>query len=148
MLGIVTALFIPVFLWSSGLTSGTRSFWELSGLIATERIVLEEVNLRHASTVASANCTIYVRNIGKTLVTISDVFITDEYSGATYQYGTSKFTTSDPVTNNPITSIMQGELMKIYIPPGMLGFNPATGTTYLVKVFTTRGVGDQYQVKA
>ena len=148
MLGIVTALFIPVFLWSTGLTSGTRSFWELSGMIATERIVLEEVNLRPAPSVASANCTIYVRNIGKTLITISDVFITDEFTGQTYAYGTSKFTTRDPVTNNPITSIMQGDLMKIYIPPGNLGFNPTTSRTYLIKVFTTRGVGDQYQVKA
>jgi len=143
MLGIVTVLFIPIFIWSTGLTEGVRSFWELSGLVATERIVIEEVNLRGDS----SNCTIYVRNIGKTAVKISDVFISEGESGPTYQYGTSKFMTRDPVTNNPIDSIMQGDLMKIYIG-NLAPLNLKKETTYLVKVFTTRGVGDVYQVKA
>jgi len=142
MLGIVTVLFIPIFVWSTGLTSGTRSFWERSGLIATERIVVEEVNLKGGS----SDCTIYVRNIGKTSILISDVFVLDEFSGASYQYGTSQFTTRDPVTNNPVGSIVQGELLKVYI--GNLGFAATKGRTYVVKVFSERGVGDIFQVKA
>jgi len=142
MLGIVTVLFIPIFIWSTGLTEGTRSFWERSGVIATERIVIEEVSLKGGST----DCTIYVRNIGKTTVMISDVFIIDEYSGTEHKYGTSQFTTRDPVTNNPISSIVQGDLMKIYV--GILGFTSQKDRTYSVKAFTTRGVGDNYQVKA
>lgn len=142
MLGIVTVLFIPIFLWSTGLTAGTRSFWERSGLIATERIVVEEVNLKGGS----SECTIYVRNIGKTDVSISDVFITDESTGAEHKYGQSQFTTRDPISNSPIGSILQGDLMKVYV--GNLGFTPTTGRTYIIKIFTGRGVGDVYQVKA
>jgi len=142
MLGIVTVLFIPIFIWTTGLTEGTRSFWERSGVIATERIVIEEVSLKGGST----DCTIYVRNIGKTNVMVSEVFIIDEYSGAVYQYGTSQFITLDPLTNNPISSIVQGDLMKISV--GILGFTSQKDRTYAVKVFTTRGVGDNYQVKA
>ena len=146
MLGIVTALFIPVFLWSSGLTSGTRSFWELSGMIATERIVIEEVNLQGGS----SNCTIYVRNIGKTAIIISDIVISDETLGLTYLHDTSKFQTSRLEGQTwqlvPNLAIIQGDLMKIFIPT--LGFTPTQDFTYMVKVFTIRGVGDQYQVKA
>jgi hypothetical protein len=111
-------------------------------MIATERIVIEEVNLR----ASSSNCTIYVRNIGKTAIVISDVLIVKGDSGPTYSYDKSQFTTRDPVTNAVIGSIVQGELMKVYI--STLGFNPATETTYLVKVSTERGVLDIYQVKA
>ncbi len=142
MLGIVTVLFIPIFVWSSGLTSGTRSFWERSGLIATERIVVEEVNLKGGS----SDCTIYVRNIGKTSIVVSDVLVLDEYSGASFQFGTSQFAIRDPVTNGPVSSVVQGELLKVYI--GNLGFTATNGRTYVVKVFTERGVGDIYQVKA
>lgn len=142
MLGIVTVLFIPIFLWSTGITSGTRSFWERSGLIATERIVVEEVNLKGGS----SDCTIYVRNIGKTDVSVSDVFITDEFTNAEHKYGTFQFTTRDPVSNNHVGSIFQGDLMKVYV--GNLGFTATKGRTYIVKVFTERGVGDIYQVKA
>lgn len=142
MLGIVTILFIPIFIWSTGLTSGTRSFWERSGMIATERIVIEEVNLK----AGSSNCTIYVRNIGKTGITISNIFIVKGEVGPTYSYDNSMFTTRNPVTNAQITSVVQGDLMKVYI--SNLGFSPATDTTYSVKAFTERGVGDTYQVKA
>jgi len=141
MLGIVTVLFIPIFIWATGLTAGTRSFWELSGLVATERIVAEEVNLKGGS----SNCTVYVRNIGKTAVVISDVIISEE-SGPVYDYDKFEFTTRDPVTNNLISSIVQGDLIKIYI--NSLGFTPTKDKTYVVKVFTERGVGDFYQVKA
>lgn len=142
MLGIVTVLFIPIFVWSTGLTTGTQSFWERSGLIATERVVIEEVNLKGGS----SDCTIYVRNIGKTSIVVADVFVSDEFSGASYQYKTSQFATRDPVTNNPVSSIVQGELLKVYVEN--LGFTATQGRTYVVKVFTERGVGDIYQVKA
>jgi len=143
LLGIVTVLFIPIFIWSTGLTEGTRSFWERSGLIATERIVIEEVNLKGGA----SNCTIYVRNIGKTLITISEVYIFEGDSGTPYQYLKAKFTTTDPVTNAPIESILQGDLIKIYIS-NLSPLVSKKDTTYVVKVFTTRGVGDIYQVKA
>lgn len=142
MLGIVTVLFIPIFIWATGLTEGTRSFWELSGLVATERVVIEEVNLKGGS----SDCTIYVRNIGKTAVVVSDVFISEE-SGAAHQFDNSRFTTRNPVTGAVISSMVQGDLMKIYID-NLVPLNPVKDRTYAVKVFTTRGVGDFYQVKA
>ncbi len=142
MLGIVTVLFIPVFLWSTGLTSGTRDFWERSGMIATERIVIEETSLRRSST----NSTVYVRNIGKTAATMGDIFIVDDYTSATYHFGSGQFTVTDPVTGNPMSSSLQGDLMKIYI--ANIGFTPTADRTYVIKAFTSRAVGDMVQVKA
>lgn len=134
MLAIVTVLFIPVFIWSTGLTTETRSFWESSSLTATERVVIEEVNLR--GTVPS--CTIYVRNIGKTAVIVDNVFISQP-DGSLHNYDKPSLAT-DP------DSVIQGDLMTITISD--LGFSPARNATYTVKVFTTRGVGDTYQVRA
>jgi hypothetical protein len=71
ILGVVTVLFIPVFIWATGMTSQTQDSWRLSGLIATERIVIEEVNLM----ANSDSCTIYVRNIGKTAASVNGVLI-------------------------------------------------------------------------
>ncbi len=71
ILGVVTVLFIPVFIWATGMTSQTQDSWTLSGLIATERIVIEEVNLK----ANSDSCTIYVRNIGKTAASVNGVLI-------------------------------------------------------------------------
>lgn len=142
ILAIVTVLFIPIFIWSTGFTAKTQTFWEISGTIATERIVIEEVNLRGEV----PDCTIYVRNIGKTAIIVDNIFISEEDGGPLYQYDKSKFTTSDPVTDNPIDSIIQGDLIKITI--SNLGFKPEPDETYTVKVYTTRGVGDTYQVVA
>jgi flagellin-like protein len=134
ILAIVTVLFIPVFIWSTGLTAETQSFWEISGLVATERIVIEEVNLRGNLT----SCTIYVRNIGKTAIDVDNVFISAT-EGPLYKYVKPDFST-DP------ESVIQGDLMTINIPD--LGFTPTAAETYTVKVFTTRGVGDTYQLVA
>jgi len=134
ILAIVTVLFIPVFIWSTGLTAETQSFWEISGLIATERIVIEEVNLRGGVT----SCTIYTRNIGKTAIIVDNVFISPP-DGAVHTYAKPQFSTD-------FDSVVQGDLMTINIPD--LGFTPTLGDTYTVKVYTTRGVGDTYQVVA
>ena len=135
ILAIVTVLFIPVFIWSTGLTGETKAFWHISGEIATERIVIEEVNLRGGI----PNCTIYVRNIGKTAVTVDDVFISSP-DGSLNIYGKVDFI-SDP------DSVVQGDLMTLTISD-LAGFNPLGNVTYTVKVFTSRGVGDTYQVVA
>jgi flagellin-like protein len=134
ILAIVTVLFIPVFIWSTGLTGETRSFWEVSGLIATERIVIEEVNLRGEV----SNCTIYVRNIGKSAITVDNIFISSP-AGSLYVYEKPSFST-DP------ESVIQGDLMTATI--SYLGFTPDANRTYTVKVFTSRGVGDTYQIVA
>ena len=134
ILAIVTVLFIPVFIWSTGLTEETRSFWEVSGLIATERIVIEEVNLAGGV----PNCTIYIRNIGKSAITVDNIFISS-LDGSLHVYEKPSFST-DP------DSVIQGDLMTATIPN--LGFNPVVNQTYTVKAFTTRGVGDTYQIVA
>jgi len=136
ILAIVTVLFIPVFIWSTGLTAETKSFWEVSGLIATERIVIEEVNLRGGVT----SCTIYIRNIGKTAIIVDNVFVSAP-DGTLYKYerAQAQFSTD-------FDSVVQGDLMTINIPD--LGFTPTLGDTYTVKVYTTRGIGDTYQVVA
>ena len=135
ILAIVTVLFIPVFIWSTGLTAETKSFWHISGEIATERIVIEEVNLRGGI----QNCTIYVRNIGKTAITVDDVFISSP-NGSLNIYGKADFI-SDP------DSVVQGDLITITISD-LGSFVPLGNVTYTVKVFTSRGVGDTYQVVA
>jgi flagellin-like protein len=133
ILAVVTVLFVPVFIWSTGLTAETKSFWEIAGLTATERIVIEEANLR-----GNGSCTIYVRNIGKTAIIMDEVFISSP-DGSLHIYEEPQFST-DP------DSVVQGDLMTVDIPD--LGFTPAGNSTYTVKVFTTRGVGDTYQVIA
>jgi flagellin-like protein len=135
ILAIVTVLFIPVFIWSTGLTAETKSFWNVSGEIATERVVIEEVNLRGGI----PNCTIYVRNIGKTAITVSDVFISSP-DGSLHIYGKVDFV-ADP------DSVVQGDLTTVTISD-LGGFNPVGNVTYTVQAFTSRGVGDTYQVVA
>ncbi len=134
ILAVVTVLFIPVFIWSTGLTAESKSFWEISGLIATERIVVEEVNLRANVT----SCTIYVRNIGKTAIIVDNVFISPS-GGFLYKFEESQLSTD-------VDAIVQGDLMTVGIPD--LGFTPTGNETYTVKAYTTRGVGDTYQVVA
>ena len=133
ILAVVTVLFIPVFIWATGVTSQNQESWGLSGKIATERIVVEEVNLKNGTT----SCTIYVRNIGKTVVTIESVIISRAD-------GTDPFRTypgTAPFTATP-SSEVQGNLITITI--SNLGFTPTT-TTYNIKVVTTLGANDQYQ---
>jgi len=135
ILAVVTVLFVPVFIWSTGLTAETKSFWEISGLAATERIVIEEVYLRGNV----GNCTIYVRNIGKTAIIMDEVFISSP-DGSLYIYEEPQFSTD-------FDSVVQGDLMTVDILD--LGqFTPTGNETYTIKVYTTRGVGDTYQVVA
>jgi len=134
ILAIVTVLFIPVFIWSTGLTGETRSFWEVSGLIATERIVIEEVNLRGGV----PSCTIYVRNIGKSAIILDNIFVSS-LDGSLHTYQKPNFVADQE-------SVIQGDLITATIP--YLGFDPIGNQTYTVQVFTTRGVGDTYQVVA
>jgi len=134
ILAVVTVLFVPVFIWSTGLTAETKSFWEMSGLTATERIVIEEVNLRGNVT----SCTIYVRNIGKTAIIMDNVFISSP-DGSLHIYEEPQFSTD-------FDSVVQGDLITVDIPD--LGFTPTGNEPYTVKVYTARGVGDTYQVVA
>lgn len=151
ILAVVTVLFIPVFIWATGTSSQSQESWQTSGLIATERIVVEEVNLKGGAT----SCNIYVRNIGKTAVTINDVIIVAP-NGNTFifekeeiQSITDQLITREPVTKTLRDSIVQGELIEIFVKDlDHQGLNPYQGQVYTVKVFTTRGVGDVYQVVA
>ncbi len=135
ILAIVTVLFVPVFIWSTGLTAETKSFWEISALAATERIVIEEVNLRGNVT----DCTIYVRNIGKTAIIMDEVFISSP-DGSLHVYEEPQFSTD-------FDSVVQGDLMTVYIS-NLGSLTPIGNETYTVRAYTTRGVGDTYQVVA
>ena len=140
ILAIVTVLFIPVFIWATGTTSETQDSWTLSGTIATERIVIEVVNLKAGMT----SCTIYVRNIGKTTVSIDNVFISlSNGSGSLHVYSQSGSFLS--FTSSPDT-VIQGDLINVTISNLGPAFSPASNETYTVKAFTKRGVGDTYQV--
>jgi hypothetical protein len=138
ILGVVTVLFVPVFIWSTGMTAETRSFWEILGLVTTERIVIEEVNLRGGET----SCTIYIRNIGETAITIDNIFISSP-DGQLYIYEKGDFTSD-------LNSVVKGDLLTLTIPDLTVqgGFTPTSELTYTIKVFTDRGVGDNYQIVA
>jgi hypothetical protein len=134
ILSVVTVLFVPVFIWAAGLTVQTEESWQQSGVAATERIVIEEVNLK------SVDSKIYVRNIGKTTVDVSNVLIASQGdSGIIYPFVEGNFSVDKPLAG-------QGDLITITIQN--LGFTLATGSAYSIQVFTNRGVGDTYQVVA
>jgi hypothetical protein len=137
ILGVITVLFVPVFIWSTGMTAETRSFWEILGLETTERIIIEEVNLRGGQ----SNCTIYIRNIGETATIIDNVYISSP-DGQLYIYKKGDFN-SDP------NSVIKGDLLTITIPNlAVQGFTPISESIYNIKAFTERGVGDNYQIVA
>ena len=149
ILAVVTVMFIPVFIWATGVTSQNQESWRLSGTITTERIVVEEVNLKYNQ---SDICSIYVRNIGKTSVTINDVLITAPNGNiVTYEKTKSEFSTINPVTGNTQDSIIQGDMLEIRITDLKslvpIVNNPANrDKLFTVKVFTTRGVSGEYQI--
>lgn len=163
ILGVVTVLFIPVFIWASGITASTQDSWQQSGVAATERIVIEQVSVARSSSPQS--CTIYVRNIGETVVTINDVLISsaDGSNTHTYEKKASLYPTPTPTppatptpqiktvypqaTASPLNSVIKGGLIAIVIPNLACvdpNFRITSGTTYTIQVFTTRGVGDTY----
>ncbi len=132
ILAVVTVLFIPVFIWATNVASQNQESWQGLGTQATERIVIEEVNLK----VNQPSCTIYVRNIGKTAVTISNVIISQaDGKNGTHVYQGSAFIATPQ-------SVVQGDLITVQI--NALGFS-VWSTTYNIKVATTRGISDQYQ---
>ncbi len=137
ILTVVTVLFIPVFIWASGITSQTQNSWQLSGQTATERIVIEEASLKFGQT----TITLYIRNIGQTAVTINDILITKaDGSGITYPY------VKPQISCNPASTV-QGQLTTVTIS-NLGSFTPQSGVAYTIKAFTTRGVSDSYQVVA
>ena len=141
ILSIVTVLFVPVFIWAAGMTSSTQESWQFSGAVATERIVIEEINLVGSAT--PNTCTIYVRNIGETAITINNIIISaDNTVIQTYQTGS--FVTYKPGTSHgqSITSVSKGNLMEIYI--SNLAFSLTNGKTYSIQVATAKGVSDTY----
>jgi flagellin-like protein len=145
LLGIVTTLFVPVFIWVTGMTSNTNSSWQQSGTIASERIVVEEVNLVGAS---PQYCDIYVRNLGETAISINDVIISS-VSGTSKVYQKTDISTVNPANvAQSLSSVSKGNLIEIRISTAKMGFTVVNGTTYTVQVFTGRGVGDSFQVKA
>jgi len=147
ILAVVTVLFIPVFIWATSMSSQSQDSWNQSGITATERIVVEEVNLKFAQ----PTCTIYVRNIGKTAVTINNVLITTPTGAVfTYEKSRNEFITKNPVTGANQESIIQGDLIEIQITaPNLKGLpvnEPNRDRLFTVKVFTTRGVGGEYEI--
>ncbi len=132
ILAVVTVLFIPVFIWATGVASQNQESWQLSGTMARERIVIEEVNLKTGQT----SCTIYVRNIGTTAVSISNIIIVQaDGKNATHVYQEGNFIATPQ-------SVVQGDLITVQI--NALGFS-VWSTTYNIKVVTTRGISDEYQ---
>ena len=134
---IIIAVIVSVFIWVNETREENEDSGELSGLVATERIVIEEVNLK----ADTANCQIYVRNIGKTIVSLDHVFISlSNGTGPMHPY--SKTYSPPTLTTSP-NSVIQGELIIINIS---LDFTPGSNEAYTVKVFTDRGVVDTYQI--
>ena len=128
ILAIVTVLFIPVFMWATGTSSETEDFWEASGLVVTERVVIEEANIQ-----SSDYCTIYVRNIGKTAVTIANILVTYP-DGYIEPFNIGDFTVSPEY-------VTQGELITIENVPVTY-----SSGIFTIKVITPRGVSDTFQV--
>jgi flagellin-like protein len=144
ILAVVTVLFVPIFMWTTNMSSQTEGSWQASGTAATERIVIEEVNLR----ADQSFCTIYVRNIGKTAVGINDVLIVTENGDTfTYEKSKSEIVTKNPLGTAPLDSIVQGDLIRIEIT-NLKGLSIILNKIYTVKVFTTRGIGGEYQIVA
>ena len=137
ILAVVTVLFIPVFIWVTGMTSQTEDSWTQSALTTTERIVIEEVNLKDGIT----SCTIYVRNIGKTAVSVDNVLIyLSDGTGNMHVYSKSALA----FTTSPSNPVSQGELITVTLPN--LSFAPSANQVYTVKAITTLGKSDESQV--
>ena len=139
---MVTTLFIPVFIWASGLTAQTEDSWSQSAQTSTERIVIEEVSLTDTQII------VYVRNIGKTAVSINDILIENPGNQImTYQESLGELSTVDPETESATQNIIsQGSLIALKITD-LKGLN-TDSIVYTIKVFTTRGVGETYQLAA
>lgn len=143
ILAVVTVLFIPVFIWATGVGGQTEDSWQQSGLAATERIVIEAVSF--AGDQSPQTCTIYVRDVGDTAITIIGAIISEADTNL-HTYERPGYSLYDPITGNTLTSITKGNLMEIWIPD--VGFTLLNQTTYTVRAFTSRGISDTVQVRA
>jgi flagellin-like protein len=152
ILAVVTILFVPVFIWTTGISSQTQDSWTSSALTASERIVIEEVYFA-GTPPATQSCTIYVRNIGETVITINDVIISQN-NGNIHPFQKTQLSTVNPIPPTPhptLLSIAKGELIEIDIPNLAIvdsTYSIIEGVTYTIQVFTTRGVGDTFQITA
>ena len=125
---IIIAVILSVFIWADGTSDENEDSWEASGLLATERVIIEEVNIE-----SGGNCTIHVRNIGKTNVTINNILFT-------LPNGNNEIRNSGDFTPTPQYA-SQGELITIKDIP----ITYSTGI-YTIMVTTLRGVLDIFQV--
>jgi uncharacterized protein (UPF0333 family) len=139
LLVIVIVLFIPVFYWSTNLTVQTKSEVEAQGVTATESIVIEEVSLG----TNQQYCIVYLRNIGKTAVSINDVLIQTGTSTKTYEKSLGELAITNPANGAAKTSSSPGELIAIRIN-NLKGLSLISGQLYTIKVFTTNGVGEEF----
>jgi len=124
------------------MTSQTEDSWSQSAKTSTERIVIEEVSLTNTQIL------VYVRNIGKTAVSISNILIEDSDNKiTTYQESSSELTVVDPKTGTAKENVsVQGDLMALKITDlKELNLN---SIVFSIKVFTDRGVGETYQLVA
>ena len=92
LLVIVMVLFVPIFNWSTNMTVQVEDDLETTGVASTESIVIEEVSLNYDQ----SYCVIYVRNIGSTTVSISNVLIETSGSVKTYQSGLGELAITKP----------------------------------------------------
>jgi hypothetical protein len=125
---VIIIISISLFIWLNEPPKKNNNNIDSSFLVLNERIVIEEVNIKN-----SGHCTIYVRNIGKTDVSISNINITIP-NGEVFIYNSVDF--------HPLTEYVPiGELITIEnIPISYLTGN------YIVKVITPRGISDTYEV--
>lgn len=138
ILAVVTVLFIPVFIWASGLSAQTTDSWVQTSTAATELIAIEEVSI------TSNKVLVYVRNVGVTTVSFNDVLIADENNViTTYQVSLSELATVEPDDEgSKANAIIPGELMALKIT-ALKGLD-LSSDVFTVKVFTTKGIGETY----
>ncbi len=99
--------------------------------------MIEEVNLK----ANSDSCTIYIRNIGKTEVSVNGVLIyLSDGTGEMHTYSRSDVPAT--FSTDPI-SVAQGNLITLNFTS--LHFSPAKNEAYTVQVFTSRGVADTFK---
>jgi len=110
-----------------------------TGVASTESIVIEEVSLN----LDQSYCVIYVRNIGSTTVSITNVLIEKSTIVKTYQLGLGELAITNPETSEPMDCATRGELLSIRIDD-LKGLSLVRDQLYTVKVYTENGVGEEF----
>lgn len=139
LLAIVMILFVPIFAWSTNMTNQVENDLEVNGVVATESIVIEEVSLN----CDQSYCTIYVRNIGSTTVSIDNVLIETDNCITTYQKSLGEIELRNPETGLLQDTAASGQLLSIRIND-LKGLSLVRDNLYIVKVFTTNGIGEDF----